>query len=67
MHFFQVLTLDQLNSTLGLLEEIHDMENKIDGVYLPIESMYDKLRSYDLRLARAELQQVSVRYFHAKF
>ncbi|CAK8694917.1 unnamed protein product [Clavelina lepadiformis] len=53
-----VLTLDQLNSTLGLLEEIHDMENKIDGVYLPIESMYDKLRSYDLRLARAELQQV---------
>jgi len=54
----QVTTLDQLNGTLSLLEEIHDMENKIDAVYLPIENMYDKLRSYDLRLARAELKQV---------
>ena len=55
----QVQTLDQLNNTLGLLEEIHDMENKIDGIYLPIEIMYDKLKSYDLRLARAELKQVT--------
>ena len=52
--------MDQLNRTLDLLDEIHDMENKIDKVYLPIESMYEKLKSYDLRLARAELEQVSI-------
>lgn len=34
------------------------MENKIDDVYLPIENMYNKLKEYDLRLARSELQQV---------
>ena len=39
-----VQTLDQLNSALHLLEELRDMENKIDDVYLPIETMYDKLR-----------------------
>ncbi|XP_077973667.1 uncharacterized protein LOC120348568 isoform X2 [Styela clava] len=53
-----VITLDQLNGTLSLIDEIHDMENKIDGVYLPIEKMYEKLKEYDLRLARSELQQV---------
>ena len=39
-----VVNLDQLNSTLHLLEEMRDMENKIDDIYLPIETMYDKLR-----------------------
>ena len=39
-----VITLDQLNSALHLLEELRDMENKIDGIYLPIETMYAKLR-----------------------
>ena len=39
-----VLSLDQLNSSLQLLEELRDMENKIDSIYLPIENMYDKLR-----------------------
>lgn len=39
-----VANLDQLNSTLQLLEELRDMENKIDGIYLPIETMYAKLR-----------------------
>lgn len=37
-------TLDQLNSSLFLLEEVRDMENKIDGIYLPIETLYNKLR-----------------------
>ena len=36
------------------------MENKIDDIYLPIEIMYEKLKSYDLRLARAELKQVGI-------
>lgn len=39
-----VISLDQLNSALHLLEELRDMENKIDGIYLPIETMYAKLR-----------------------
>ena len=39
-----VINLDHLNSTLHLLEELHDMENKIDDEYLPIETMYAKLR-----------------------
>ena len=39
-----VQSLDQLNSALQLLEELRDMENKIDGIYLPIETMYEKLR-----------------------
>ena len=39
-----VQSLDQLNSALQLLEELRDMENKIDSIYLPIETMYEKLR-----------------------
>ena len=39
-----VTNLDQLNSTLQLLEELSDMENKVDDIYLPIENMYSKLR-----------------------
>ena len=38
-----VVTLDQLNGTLTLLEEVRDMENKIDAIYLPIETMYADL------------------------
>ncbi|XP_071818739.1 dynein axonemal heavy chain 5-like isoform X4 [Apostichopus japonicus] len=53
-----VTTLDQLNSTLTLLEEVRDMENKIDGIYLPIETIYDNLRSYKLRLPRTEVHEV---------
>jgi hypothetical protein len=39
-----VQSLDQLNSALQLLEELRDMENKVDTIYLPIETMYEKLR-----------------------
>ncbi|XP_055889444.1 dynein axonemal heavy chain 8-like isoform X3 [Biomphalaria glabrata] len=53
-----VQTLDQLNSVLRLLEELRDMENKIDGIYLPIELMYSKLREFELRLPRDEVEEV---------
>ncbi|XP_053397319.1 dynein axonemal heavy chain 5-like isoform X6 [Mercenaria mercenaria] len=53
-----VQTLDQLNSALHLLEELRDMENKIDGIYLPIETMYSKLREFELRLPRQEVEEV---------
>ncbi|XP_074662754.1 uncharacterized protein LOC141915202 [Tubulanus polymorphus] len=53
-----VLNLDQLNSTLHLLEEIQDMENKIDAIYLPIETMYSHLREFELRLPRHEVENV---------
>ena len=53
-----VQTLDQLNSALHLLEELRDMENKIDGIYLPIETMYSKLREFELRLPRIEIEEV---------
>ncbi|XP_033113255.1 dynein heavy chain 5, axonemal-like isoform X2 [Anneissia japonica] len=55
----EVKTLDQLNGALNLLEEVRDMENKIDGIYLPIETMYTDLRSYNLRLPRSEVEEVS--------
>ncbi|XP_071504103.1 dynein axonemal heavy chain 5-like [Diadema antillarum] len=53
-----VVTLDQLNGTLTLLEEVRDMENKIDAIYLPIETMYADLISYRLRLPRSEVEEV---------
>ncbi|ESO89151.1 hypothetical protein LOTGIDRAFT_229063 [Lottia gigantea] len=53
-----VQSLDQLNSSLHLLEDLRDMENKIDAVYLPIETMYSKLREFELRLPRNEVEQV---------
>lgn len=40
----QVQSLEQLNKALCLLEEIEDMENKIHGIYQPIESTYTQLR-----------------------
>ena len=39
-----VTNLDQLNSTLHLLEEQADMHNRIDDIYLPIETLYEKLK-----------------------
>ncbi|XP_055954878.1 dynein axonemal heavy chain 8 [Patella vulgata] len=53
-----VQSLDQLNSSLHLLEDLRDMENKIDGIYLPIETMYSKLREFELRLPRHEVEEV---------
>lgn len=47
-----VQTLEQLNDALHLLEELADMENKIDDVYLPIENCYADLQRYDLILTR---------------
>lgn len=47
-----VQTLEQLNDALRLLEELGDMENKIDQIYLPIEKCYADLRRYDLILTR---------------
>nr|XP_014351636.1 PREDICTED: dynein heavy chain 8, axonemal-like [Latimeria chalumnae] len=54
----EVQTLEQLNSSLNLLEELCDMENKIDETYLPIETAYEQLRSYKLRIPREEVREV---------
>ena len=54
-----VQTLEQLNDALRLLEELSDMENKIDSIYLPIENVYADLRRYDLILTRQEIDQVT--------
>ena len=39
-----VVTLDELNSAFKLLQELGDMENTIDDLYLPVENIYAKLR-----------------------
>ena len=39
-----VVSLDELNSAFELLQELGDMENTIDDVYLPVENIYAKLR-----------------------
>lgn len=54
-----VQTLEQLNDALRLLEELSDMENKIDALYLPIENIYTDLRRYDLIMTRQEIEQVT--------
>ncbi len=54
-----VQTLEQLNDALQLLEELADMENKIDSIYLPIENIYADLRRYDVILTRQEIDQVT--------
>lgn len=41
-----VVTLDELNSAFQLLQELSDMENTIDDIYLPVENIYAKLRYY---------------------
>ncbi|XP_070568705.1 dynein axonemal heavy chain 5-like isoform X4 [Ptychodera flava] len=53
-----VTSLDQLNTALNLLEELRDMENKIDAIYLPIETAYANLQEYKLRLPRSEVEEV---------
>ena len=54
-----VQTLEQLNDALRLLEELSDMENKIDNIYLPIENIYNDLQRYELILTREEIDQVT--------
>ncbi|RMZ99866.1 dynein gamma flagellar outer arm-like, partial [Brachionus plicatilis] len=54
-----VQTLEQLNDALRLLEELSDMENKVDKIYLPIENIYADLQRYELILTRQEIEQVS--------
>ncbi|XP_053567991.1 uncharacterized protein LOC128657631 [Bombina bombina] len=54
-----VQSLEQLNYCLILLEELQDMENKIDNIYQPIEDMYEQLRSYQLRIPREEVTEVT--------
>ena len=54
-----VQTLEQLNDALRLLEELSDMENKIDSIYLPVENIYADLSRYDLILTRQEIEQVT--------
>uniref|UniRef100_A0A1I8GY12 DHC_N1 domain-containing protein n=1 Tax=Macrostomum lignano TaxID=282301 RepID=A0A1I8GY12_9PLAT len=53
------VTLDDLNVALKLLEELRDMENKVDKIYLPIETMYGRLQSYRLSLPRSEIEECS--------
>ncbi|KAM8953036.1 dynein axonemal heavy chain 5-like [Pelodytes ibericus] len=54
-----VQSLEQLNICITLLEEVQDMENKIDDVYQPIEMMYEQLSSYQLRIPREEVMEVT--------
>ena len=39
----EISSLDQLNKVLNLLQELHDLENTIDDLYLPVEVTYKKL------------------------
>ena len=43
-----VITLDELNSAFQLLQELGDMENTIDDIYLPVENIYAKLRYWHI-------------------
>ncbi|XP_075124385.1 uncharacterized protein LOC142197756 [Leptodactylus fuscus] len=54
-----VESLEQLNSILSLQEELQNLENKIDEMYQPIEITYEQLRSYQLRIPREELNDVT--------
>ena len=42
----KVISLEQLNEALKLLEELRDKEGNMDQLYKPIEDMYSALR-YD--------------------
>ena len=44
--------LEQLRECLRLLDELRDMENKIDERYLPIETLYARLKQFDLILPK---------------
>ncbi|CAF1326895.1 unnamed protein product [Adineta steineri] len=55
-----VSTLEQLDEALILLEELGEMENKIDSIYLPIETTYSLLTQvYNIPIPRDELQECS--------
>lgn len=47
--------LEQLRECLRLLDELRDMENKIDERYLPIETLYARLKQFDLILPKQVL------------
>ena len=40
----KVVSLENLNETLNLLQELNDRDNTIDEVYLPVENSYIMLR-----------------------
>lgn len=40
----EVVTLENLNETLNLLQELNDKDNTMDEVYLPVENRYNTLR-----------------------
>lgn len=40
----KVVTLENLNETIKLLQELSDKDNVIDEVYLPVEKRYIMLR-----------------------
>ena len=52
--------LEQLRECLRLLDELRDMENKIDERYLPIETLVARLQQFDLILPK----QVRVIYIY---
>ncbi|CAF3791725.1 unnamed protein product, partial [Rotaria sp. Silwood1] len=55
-----VSTLEQLDEALILLEELSEMENKIDSIYLPIETTYTLLDEvYKIPIPRDELEECS--------
>eukprot|EP00794_Sanderia_malayensis_P000407 gene407-1042_t len=54
----EVSSLDQLNDVLNLLQELHDLENTIDDVYLPVETTYSKLLAYNIQIARDEIVEI---------
>ena len=49
-----VVSLHELNSAFGLLQELSDMENSIDDVYLPVENIYAKLRYTAFRVTMVQ-------------
>ncbi|XP_052821623.1 dynein axonemal heavy chain 5 isoform X2 [Octopus bimaculoides] len=53
-----IKTLEQLNNILYVLQQIRDMQNKIDQIYLPIELTYHKLLKYSVPLPRSEIKEV---------
>jgi len=54
----RVTTLEQLNETVNLLEELRNMQNSVDEVYRPLEEAYAKLSAYDQRLSRQSIEDV---------
>ena len=46
--------LEQLNELLLILDQIFDLDLKIDSIYQPIEVMYNDLESFELPILRSE-------------